>query len=329
MNPSVNERENAFRNAGTFINNGLANYRLEVDFINTGTVHANSGTLGLQHGGTSTGGTFNVANGATLRFAGPQTFDAATVFTGTGTIEFTDNPSNTLPEANTISNGYGFPGLTVINTGTTTFTGSATMGRFNFVEGTIALPTAATLTVTGLLTLEDGEIFGSGAKVVAAGGLTIANSAFARLNTTELTNPAGQTGAGQGSGALSLIDGSSFINAGTFQAMGFGRISSSGSGNSFVNDGTFTRSSDTTAYQVNAPFINRGIVSVQTGTLEINGGTTSMGGSFAVAAGAKLSLQNASTYDFASAFSGAGTVEFELANFTQTGGTFYSMAGTW
>src|SRR4029077_323450 len=93
----------------------------ELDFVGTsfnvsgGSVDVQSGTLGLQGGGTETGAAFSMEPGATLDFAGatPFSLDSGTTFSGAGSL-IKDGPT-TL----TISgNSAGYTGPTTVCPGT-------------------------------------------------------------------------------------------------------------------------------------------------------------------------------------------------------------------
>ena len=328
QDPSDNDMENKFRNAGNFtiLATPTNTYTANVNFLNSGTVNVNSGTLALLHGGTSTAGIFNVPNGTTLQFRGPHTFDAATVFSGVGTIQFGGpGPVLSLPHLFTIASDYDFQGHTIITSPSiTTFAGSATTGQLTFADGDINMPTNATLTVNGVLTLVDGDI-ASGGRILAAGGTLIANTAFMRFDNIQFTNPIGQTARIEGSGTLRLGNGSSLVNNGTFEAAGFGQVNTSGSSNRFVNHGTLLRVTNTSTFFISAPLTNRGTVSVQTGILQLRD-VNSVGGSFAASAGAELDLQGNCTFDSATSFGGMGTMEFSSGNFAINGP--YTVQGT-
>jgi hypothetical protein len=80
----------AFNNSGTLNRSGSGLSQIEaISFNNTGTVNVLEGTLRLDGGGSSTGGTFAVAGGAVLQFNSNYTLDAATTVSGAGAGLFT------------------------------------------------------------------------------------------------------------------------------------------------------------------------------------------------------------------------------------------------
>lgn len=295
---------NKFVNAGTFRGQSVGTYAVDVFFENTGTVSVDSGTLALMRGGTSTGGSCNVAGEATLVFMEQHTIDAATSFLGAGTIEF-GRQSAALPPGVTIAGAYNFPGLTRVNAGKLTFTGSAATNELTVISGSVNVAAASTLTVNGPLVLLDGSL--NGGQIAATAGSTIGgNSSF---GSSEFTNPAGRTARIEG--RATLAGNGRVVNAGTFEFVNTGRVEVSGSaaGTGFTNTGTVLRTSGTGTAAIRTPLTTSGTVGVQTGIMEISL-NTSTGGSFNVAAGTTLVLRGGTT-DAATVFAGAGTVEFE------------------
>ncbi len=296
--------QNKFVNAGTFRGQSVGTYAVDVFFENTGAVSVDSGSLALVRGGTSTGGSCNVAADATLVFMEQHTLDTATSFTGAGTIEF-GRQSAALPPGVTIAGAYNFPGLTRVNAGKLIFTGSAATAELTVISGSVNLPPAATLTVNGPLVLLDGSL--NGGRIVASEGSAIGGSSS--FGSSEFTNPAGRTARIEG--PASLASNGRVVNAGTFEFVDSGRVVIGGgaTGTGFTNTGTVLRTSGTGTAEIRTPLTTSGTVGVQTGIMEISL-NTSAGGTFNVAAGATLVLRGG-TADAATVFAGAGTVEFE------------------
>ncbi len=92
-----------FANAGTFNKSGAGTTTdISALFDNTGTVNVDSGTLSLG-GGASTGGTFAVDSGATLRFCGgTHTINNTSSITGAGDVRF-NTATVTLEGAYTVT----------------------------------------------------------------------------------------------------------------------------------------------------------------------------------------------------------------------------------
>lgn len=99
----------------------------ELDFVGLpfdvpgGTVAVQSGTLGLQGGGTETGASFSIGAGATLDFAGSTAFsaDSGTTFSGAGNLT-KDGPTTLTLSGESPS----FTGPTTVNAGTLLVNGS-------------------------------------------------------------------------------------------------------------------------------------------------------------------------------------------------------------
>ena len=285
----VDTGNTGFTNAGLVakeFSSGTSNiYAL---FTNTGTVSVQSGTLSLDGGGTSSGAGFTVAAGATLGFGGGN-------FTLTGGT-------------------YTVAGQTLLSGGTLTLAGGAmTVGEFAQSYGTIA--GGNILTVTGP------ALFSGSYDAETGTGKTLLKGAT-KVNDTYLTLDGGRTL--ENAGTLILQSGTIYL--------GYDPLATSQGGGTIVNDkgASFLIESDGTAVQVylgntaftNAglvekeftsgtstiysPFTNTGTVSVQSGTLSFDGGGSSSGAGFTVAAGA--------------------TLGFGGGNFTLTAGT-YTVAG--
>jgi 6-phosphogluconolactonase (cycloisomerase 2 family) len=297
-----------FNNAGTFAKTeGTGSSNIDMleasDFVNTGTVVANSGTLVLNlspstSGNTSTGA-FNAAGGATLSFAGGNiTLNAKTTFGGSGTIDFssgvwTVSAPITVTTANLILNGG-----TVMGSSTLTLD-SGTLTTWN----------------SGFL-----ELSGTGAKVTLSEGKTmlIASLGIHSLSCElDVLGTVNQNTSGVLINDLSLNNATITIEHGArFNLQSDGGIHGSGS----ISDlGTFEKTGGTGISDVdyNGTFtITRNVTLVEVGTVAVSKGTlnfaNSGGGYFlgTVTVGSGATLQfSAGTYSVedATEFKGAGT----------------------
>ena len=133
---------------------GTSTLNSSINFVNTGTIDVESGTLANAAGGTSTGGTFKVAQGAVLDLTGDATVSYEGDYTGSG--------------AGTVSLASGL--LTV---GTRGATFNFPSGMFQWSGGSIDL-NGQTLTNTGVMTLSNTSAAGPVCLGVYTGG-TLAN----------------------------------------------------------------------------------------------------------------------------------------------------------
>ena len=113
-------------------------------------------------------------------------------------------------------------------------------------------------------------------------------------------------------------------SAGTFDIQGADVVVNGAGTNAFVNAGTLEQTVTTGTSAIGVALTNTGAVSVQTGTLEFDGGGTSTAGTFTVASGATLDF-DAGTFTLSGdAFSGAGVVEVSGGTTNITGATIAS-----
>ncbi len=232
----------------------------------------------------------------------------------------------------------GFTFDAIINGGFATLDQNITIEALSIGGGNItgAAATNFTLALNGLFTWTSGTIGGPGT-VDANGGITMSGS-FAK--TLGSGGNAGRTlindGVANFSGGPLLISssgganpGSLFQNNGTFNALDNADISHNNFGGvagTFANAGTFNKSGVGTTTDVGTLFNNTGTVNIDEGTLQLSGGGTSTGGTFAVDAAATLRFSSG-TYSTnnTSAISGAGDVTFTNATVTLDGA--YTVTG--
>jgi hypothetical protein len=283
-----------FSNAGTVrksVGTGVASIHPN-NFINSGTLDVEAGTLNLSGPGnpttnlvTGNNSTFTVASGAIL--------------------DLTDNSQ---------SNG--------VVTYKGTFTGSG-QGTIRVASGTMVVdPAGATFNFApGMFQWTNGDIRGSGT-LTNAGSMTIAGTGT-RLLAATLNNTGSIT---QTSANLQLdedlIAGNQLFvgtlnNSGLYDIQADGITFSHGFSDAAAinNSGTFRKSAGTGTDTVSGiPFNNTGgTIDVETGTLALNGGTWA-GGTVSTAApgGTQSILQLASTYTLTGQINGTGTGLVEL-----------------
>ena len=272
-----------FNNSGIFIRNvGTGTYTVNngIAFNNSGTVDINSGIFALNGGGVSTGGMFNIANGAILRFNATYGFDAATTLAGAGAIEFVSG-------AQTINGAYNVTGSTSVSGGSVTFNNSVSIPTLLFTGGAINIAPGQTFSLTNLFDWTAGTL-GGGGTFNAGAGLSLTGTNILTLNGATLDNPVGQLAIDSGIHTFVLSNGAIFNNAGTFLAQNNnGLLFGGGTPVAFNNTGTFTRTTGTDVYTISSGIVfnNSGTVNVNNGTLAFNGGYAQTAGTLNLAGG--------------------------------------------
>ena len=291
----------AFDNAGTFATSfASGTTTIGVVFDNSGKVQVGSGgTLDLDGGGNSTGGSFS--GGGTLEFGASYTLDAASSITsnvmfsgGTTTIDGTYNAFSTTVNGGT-ANLLG----TIAGLGATNISGvTLNVESLNVTIAAFTQTGSSTLTGTGTLKLTNAVSLGT-----TSGGYLEENGS----GTTDLQ--AGGTLGGSSSTPYLALDGGHVLqNDGTFNwvngyiylgydplapTVGGGTIvNSTGAtfndevassifnetgSNVFDNAGTFTTSFASGTTTIGVVFDNSGTVDVQAGTLQFSGSVTNTG----------------------------------------------------
>jgi hypothetical protein len=159
-----------FSNAGTFRKQnaaaaGVTELRAGLVFNNSGAVEVNTGTLRVIGGGTSTG-TFAVANGATLDFAGAYALTGGAGVSGAGNVTFSAGTVD-------VAAPYALTGTTTIGSGgRANFNTAATVPNLA-LSGTLG--GTAALTLPNVFTWSGGTLTGSGA-VNANGGVVFSGA---------------------------------------------------------------------------------------------------------------------------------------------------------
>jgi fibronectin-binding autotransporter adhesin len=302
-----------------------------IAFNNSGTVSVQSGTLALAGGGTSIG-TFAAASGATLRFdGGTHNLNSGSV-SADGTVEIAGGTWN-------LNGGsYAIAGRTTVSGGAANFNIAASTVLLAVSGGTLG--GSGTFEVTGDLTWTGGSMTGTGVTNVAGTGSTISGAAQKNLGRV-LNNTGTMTYLEQGGGAIafgpvSMVAGV-LNNSGTFNITGGGdilRINATAP-HAINNTGSWNVAGPGTSVISDAiAFNNSGTVNVQSGTLALGGGGTSIG-SFAAASGATLRFDGGTHNLNGGGISGGGTTDvsggtvnvnatsFQIAGpVTLSGGTF-------
>ncbi len=287
----------AFTNtaSGTYNKTGSGHtHFFDVGFNNDGAVNIVAGILYLNGGGTNTG-TMVTASGASTVFTNSYTLATGSSLTGAGTYQLAG--------------------------GTLTASGSITVSNLSIAGGTLG----GTHTFTNsALDWNSGSWNGVATTTLGSGTtLAITSGNEHDFNERDLFNQATVNWSG---GRLRSGNGGSIVNDGLWNDTGTSTLGATVTGASaFKNDyggaysfsnsgtGTYTKSGTGTTTFQDVGFDNAGLVSVNAGTLVINGGGTNTG-TIATASGATLSLVNNYTLDTGSALTGAGTIQ-------ATGGT--------
>lgn len=280
-------------NAGTFqksIGTGIA----EIDrwtFNNSGTVDVQSGTLELGGNGTSPG-IFRTAVGTNLRFKdGTHNLTGATL-DNAGTIRI---QSGGIAQFNS---PVSIPGVVILSTGAISSSSEVSIDSLSWTAGEIRgpgvvrIPTGGTLLISGAIS-----------KFLSSGG------------TLNIAGTATWTGTGDIRGALS---GSSIniLAGGIFDVQNdVPIVVVSGSGYSINNAGTFRKSIGTGTTSILDWSLNN------TGTIDVQSGTLSIGNSFnqtdpaarILLRGGTISKSSALTIQ-AGSLEGTGTVTAEVQN---------------
>jgi hypothetical protein len=296
----------------------------------------NEGTLELEVSAV-TSGAWHIAEGAKLIARGAQATGASS-FQGEGDIDF-------LGSAN-IEGAYTITGITrttrslQFNTPAPISLPSLVVdGLFASVSGTAAITVTESLTWSGSISgsgVAETFALGAGATgiIPAGAGATLSSRTFnnsGSITWTGAATPAGSILGFGGNAVFNNLAGATFTAAGNSNGGTQGQaFTTSGT---FNNAGEFVKSGAGTTTRLNWGFANSGLVSAESGRLEI-ATLTAPGGSFEVASGASLYLRrnsnfDVSTFDFTGSYAVAdgGFLEFArghlraAATFSSTGGT--------
>jgi hypothetical protein len=294
-------------NTGAYVKTaGTGTTAIGTVFNNSGLVDIQSGTLALQSGGTQEG-TFIAEDGATLDLnSGTFFFDTPSSITGYNTGIAILNSNTTI--AGTYDLGTGTTEIpntfaTVSFVSPVTSVGSVlnVNGVVDFSGGNPITVDTLTLTTFGSLTGSDDLYVAttfewSGGNMGGSANTFILDNATLTLDGNQYANlRGGRNFVNNGTvnwvarADFTLNDGSTFTNNGTFIDQYDHGLS--GNGGTFLNNGTFGKVAGpgTTTVGNNVSFFNAGLVSVQSGTLYVAGGSyTQFAGQTDISAGAVL-----------------------------------------
>jgi hypothetical protein len=338
-----------FTNAatGTFNKNAVGTTTLSVPFTNSGTVNVNAGTLNFNAGGSATGGSIiNVTSGTTLQF-GTGSFtlpNAANVAFG-GTAAATITGGNV-----TVTSGGFSPPSLVLSAGSLTASDVAAISTIPTLTITGGTLTTAGAVMTNLLTQSAGSIMAASllingnsawtagnwgdhslltattATIAPTATLTISSGADHDFNRRTITNNGtiNWTGGRLRSGNLGGIVNNALFNDSASSAI---NNDYGGTTSTFINTatGTYNKTAAGTT-TVSVPFTNSGIVNVNAGTLNFNGGGSATTGSMiTLASGTTLQFSNGNftlTNAANVAFGGTASATVTGGNVTLTSGAF-------
>ena len=240
------------------------------------TLTADSGLIGNS-------GTISSTSGAISATASDQISETGGVFSTTGTLTTSSADGQTLSGPNTIggfsaTNSFG-GALSLTNTSTT-----LTVSEISEIGGTVTVNNTGSIAVTGAISAGAGNNVG----LTATGALS--ESASGSVSTT-------------GAGIISLVAGSTGIGAGGSPFVVSANnldATTSGSGDQFL--------SATGSITIDATGLSAG-----TGTVELDGGTFTLGGSNRINDSTELNVNGAT---------------FAIATFSETVGTVMLTSGT-
>jgi filamentous hemagglutinin family protein len=326
-----------FNNAGALNKTSTSTQSFHV--INTGTINATTGTIGLTGAWSNTGGTLNVTTGI-LDLGGTFTAAALGTLSRTGG---TVNLSGTLDLLNSATpfdisgaGQFGAGGLGTlsgtIKNGTITGTTLTSSGTLNNITIGSSMTESGALTITQDLLLGDGVNFNVGASTLyfngAAANIGLAGAATsATLTHTGTLYAAWLNNSGvvtiangvtvQGSGTLTQNYSGGWVNNGTILNNTANTLTINPA--TFTNNGALSATSGTTSVSATT-FTNSGAVSAAAGTLNMSPTTLNNNGSISYAAGtsgtiAPTTLNNSA---LASIASSATTLSLTPTNFNNT-----------
>ena len=273
----------SFNNSGTLRKNGGTGTTQIGDnaiaFTNSGTVDVVTGTLDFGVAGTQTG-TFSVASGATLNFAGPMNLGDGATLSGAGTFN--------------LSSGVGINGTgagATIAAGTTVPLAGVTLG------GAGVLHNLGTLALSG--STISGSLDNQGTLNVSGGASDVGGS------TLDMT-----------SGTLNLAAGSSLTKTGgAFNWLGG---SFSGTGSLAMAGGAAFNVTGAGARVLNGPALGLGGLTLAGGSLDVRSGSLNLTGPSTINTGATL-IASGGSIGSTSTMSVAGTLRAGAGSITATG----------
>ncbi len=356
LTPWYSSTSHAFNNLGTFTRLGAGDTVISgAAFNSSGPVAVQAGALALNDGGIHTAaGDFAVAAGATLQLGGNHTLPAGADITGNGSLRLASGTSTYQGSLNTagdlilqggtltvagsvtvanittatgtvIVNGAATATAITISGGGVTLNGNAATGSFTQSNGTLA--GTATLTVASQFSWSGGDMVTNAGRTVLAAGVTgtITGTTIPKRLGRVLDNGGSLTYSGSYFGFGPVVNSVGVFNnlaGASFTATGDGDLTPwyASSGHAFNNLGTFVRTGAGDTDISGAAFNSSGPVSVNAGTLALNGGGThTASGDFAIAAGATLQLGGNHTLPAGSDIGGNGSLRVASGTSTYQG----------
>jgi fibronectin-binding autotransporter adhesin len=252
----------SFTNTGTYNKTAPGTTTVEIPFTNTGTVNVQAGTLRLAGGGSLSGaGALSVAAGATLAFASDHTIGDAARLGGAGHF--------------------------LLSAGTLSLSGTLATPHFQQTGGRLA----GTYTLAGTYDMNSTDWNFGGTTTIANSGVLNVTVGLDFLSRAIVTSGTVNWSGGNLQSGL----GGSITNHGTFNDAASASMFASGyygGAFTFTNTGTYNKTAAGTT-DIQIPFTNTGVVSVQAGQLNAGGvvsGGVLPGGTWRVADGARLAL---------------------------------------
>jgi hypothetical protein len=263
-----------FHNAGTVRKTGHAGTTMiYIPFNNSGSVTALQGTLSFGGGGTLAG-TFTANNAASILFSGGNfTNSVLTTISGPGVVRLTGGNLTLLTDVmanlplvgGNLILGPGFQGGTITNltlSGSTLLSTNTVTGALNWNGGVLAAP--LTIATNGLLTLSGGATHYLENTLTNAGTVVMTNSGGLVVSYASVF------------GYFGLIEN---LPGALWDIQNDQSIYNNEIGPAyFHNAGTVRKSGHTGTTMIYIPFYNSGTVTVQYGTVALDGGFTPMGG---------------------------------------------------
>jgi hypothetical protein len=241
-----------FANTGTFDHTGTVITNMYAVFNNTGTVNAEAGGMYLYAGGThGSSSVFNLTSGGVYFSGGTHTLNGGS-FTGSGNVVTSGGTTTLAADVNATSGGYTLLGGTINGTGT------LSAHRLTLSNGSIDGSVVLRCTGTGSKSSDQTVNFNNGGTLRNSGTFTHSNGGFD-------LDYSGSAGSG------------TIENSNTWQTSG-SLVSYTGTygGGVFTNSGMLSvGTSSMTRFYI--PLTNSGTISVNTGTLLLDDGSTHTG----------------------------------------------------
>lgn len=270
--------DNRFENSGTLIRRLSEDpYTISSEFINTGTIEVETGKLIITGDGSSSGGTWSIDEDAIIEISDDYQFTGTNAVSGNGTWIFGTEGGTAALAHHVIAGNFSLGSHVTID------------------SALLDIDPAAVVSTTGACQIISGSITGGGI-FQAQGGTTISEIT---VNNATLSLGAGTSNVHAATSPITITNGGSLTNAGTYYGRGdfdyqsgAAAIVSGVGATSFVNSGTFIRDTGIGYYPVNVPFHNSGTVSTQSGLLLFTKGGSSNNGTWDNGGGSLILADN-------------------------------------